>query len=120
MYKALENSLFVKDRDRYDEIRKKANSFNSNYTGSNIIQDDIFHIVENYVLQQDKHMEMLRYRLGDDDLCACTFIRGGRVFVVINAEMTLSKQILQPPTNCIIFTIILRDMILLSGNDCPF
>lgn len=93
MYKALENSLFVKDRDRYDEIRKKANSFNSNYTGSNIIQDDIFHIVENYVLQQDKHMEMLRYRLGDDDLCACTFIRGGRVFVVINAEMTLSKQI---------------------------
>lgn len=93
MYKALENSLLVKDRDRYDEIRKKANSFNSNYTGSNIIQDDIFHIVENYVIQQDKHMEMLRYRLGDDDLCACTFIRDGRVFVVINTEMTLSKQI---------------------------
>lgn len=93
MYKALENSLFVKDRERYDLIRKQANSFNSNYTGSNIIQDDIFHIVENYVLQHDMRMEMLRYRLGDDDLCACTFIRSGRVFVVINTDMPLSKQI---------------------------
>lgn len=93
MYSVLENSLFVKDRKRYEVIRKHANSFNSNYTGNNIIQDDIFPIVENYVLQHDMGMEMFRYNLGDDDLCACTFIRGGRVFVVINTDMPLSKQI---------------------------
>ena len=93
MYKALDNSLFVKNRERYEEIRRLANSFNSNYTGSNIIQDDIFHILENYVLQQNMHLELLRYSLGDRELCACTFIRCNRVFVVINTDLPLSKQI---------------------------
>lgn len=37
MFKALENSLFVVDRDKYALIRQRANAFNSNYTGSNII-----------------------------------------------------------------------------------
>ena len=93
MYKALENSLYVKEPDRYLLVRKRANAFNSNYTGSNIIQDDIFHILENYVSQQEKELELLRYPLGDDDFCACTFIRSGSVFVLINSSMPLSKQI---------------------------
>jgi len=38
-------------------------------------------------------LEIFRYPLGDADFCACTFIRNGRVFVVINSEMTVSKQI---------------------------
>lgn len=93
MYKALMTSLFACDRTKYCKIRKKANSFISNYAGNNIIQDDIFHITENYVRQHDATMELLRYPLGDDDLCACTFIREGRVFVVINNDLPLSKQI---------------------------
>lgn len=93
MFKALENSLYLVDRAKYDQIRQRANAFNSNYTGSNIIQDDIFHIIENYVLQHGMQLEFFRYPLGDADFCACTFIRSGRVFVVINSAMTLSKQI---------------------------
>lgn len=93
MYKALENSLLVKEPDKYLLVRKRANAFNSNYTGSNIIQDDIFHILENYVSQHDNELELLRYPLGDDDFCACTFIRNGSVFVLINSSMPLSKQI---------------------------
>ena len=93
MFKALENSLFVVDRAKYELVRQRANAFNSNYTGSNIIQDDIFHIIENYVLQHGMQLEIFRYPLGDADFCACTFIRNGRVFVVINSEMTVSKQI---------------------------
>ena len=93
MFKALENSLFVVDRDKYAMIRQRANAFNSNYTGSNIIQDDIFHIIENYVLQHGMRLEIFRYPLGDADFCACTFLRAGRVFVVLNSAMPLSKQI---------------------------
>lgn len=93
MYKALENSLYMKNRERYEEIRRKANAFNLNYAGNNIIQDDIFHILENYVLQNDMHPELFRYPFHDDDFCACTFLRGGRVFVVINGDMPLSKEI---------------------------
>ena len=51
MYKALENSLYVTDRKKYELIRQRAISFYSNYVGNNIIQDDIYHIIENYVLQ---------------------------------------------------------------------
>lgn len=93
MCKAVMNSLFARDRKKYNIIRKKANSFISNYAGSTIIQDDIFHVAENYVLQHDAVMELLHYPLNDDDFCACTFIRDGRVFVVINADIPLSKQI---------------------------
>ncbi len=93
MYRALENSLYVRDRERYERIRRHANSFNSNYAGNNIIQDDVFSIVENFVLSHDMNMEMFRFNLKDDDLCACTFIRGGRVFVLINSDMPLSRQI---------------------------
>lgn len=93
MYKALENSLYMKNRERYEEIRRKANAFNANYAGNNIIQDDIFHILENYVSQNNMHPELFRYPFHDDDFCACTFIRGGRVFVVINGDIPLSKEI---------------------------
>ena len=93
MFKALESSLFVVDRTKFELIRQRANAFNSNYTGSNIIQDDIFHIMENYVFQHGMQLEIFRYPLGDADFCACTFIRSGRVFVVVNSAMTVSKQI---------------------------
>ena len=93
MFKALENSLYVADRTKYEVIRQRANAFNSNYTGNNIIQDDIFHIIENYVLQHGMRLEIFRYPTGDADFCACTFIRSGSVFVVVNSAMTVSKQI---------------------------
>lgn len=93
MFKALENSLYMVDRAKYELIRQRAIAFNSNYTGSNIIQDDIFYIIENYILQHGMRLELFRYPLGDDDFCACTFIRSGSVFVVINSAMTVSKQI---------------------------
>lgn len=93
MFKALEKSLYMVDREKYELVRQRANAFNSNYTGNNIIQDDIFHIIENYVLQHSMNWELFRYPLGDDNFSACTFIRQGSVFVVINSAMTLSKQI---------------------------
>ena len=74
MFKTLKNYLFVVDRAKYELVRQRANAFNSNYTGSNIIQDDIFHIIENYVLQHGMQLEIFRYPLGDADFCACTFI----------------------------------------------
>lgn len=93
MFKSLENALYTVDREKYEIIRQRANAFNTNYTGSNIIQDDIFHIIENYVFQHGMRLELFRYPVGDDAFCACTFIRSGSVFVVINSAMTVSKQI---------------------------
>ncbi|MDY2628768.1 MAG: ImmA/IrrE family metallo-endopeptidase [Lachnospiraceae bacterium] len=93
MCKALDNSLFVQDRERFERIREKADGFNKNFNGDNIIQDDIFHIIENYSRKKAVPLELLRYPIEDEELCACTFIREGRIFVLLNAGMQMAKQI---------------------------
>ncbi len=93
MYKALENSLYVKNKKRFEQIRAKANGFNQDFNGNNIIQDDIFHIIQNYAVRRETPLEFLRYPIDDEELCACTFVRGGRIFVLLNAKLPLCKQI---------------------------
>lgn len=93
MCRVLDNSLFVRNRKKYTKINECATSFNSLYNKNNIIQDDIFNVLENYVTHHDMPFDMLRYPIGDVELCACTFIRQGRMFVMINSSLPLSKQI---------------------------
>ena len=93
MCKVLNNSLFIKERKKYTKISECVTSFNSLYNKNNIIQDDIFNVLENYVVRHDMPFELLRYPIGDGELCACTFIRQGRMFVMINSAIPLSKQI---------------------------
>lgn len=93
MCKVLDNSLYIKERKRYIKISECVTSFNSLYNKNNIIQDDIFNVLENYVNRHDMPFELLRYPIGDAELCACTFIRQGRMFVMLNSAIPLSKQI---------------------------
>ena len=93
MCKVLDNSLYIKDRKRYIKTSECVTSFNSLYNKNNIVQDDIFNVLENYVNRHDMPFELLRYPIGDAELCACTFIRQGRMFVMLNSAIPLSKQI---------------------------
>lgn len=93
MCKVLDNSLYINDRKRYVKISECVTSFNSLYNKNNIVQDDIFNVLENYVNRHDMPFELLRYPIGDAELCACTFIRQGRMFVMINSAIPMSKQI---------------------------
>ena len=93
MGQAVESILFLKDKARYNEIATCATQFNAVYNGNNIIQDDIFHIVENYTRKHGIPFELLRYPVADQELCACTFIRENRLFVFVNAAIPLAKQI---------------------------
>lgn len=93
MYQVLENSLYVKDRKKFELIRERADGFHKSYNGDNIIQDDIFNVVENYAEQKGMPLELLRYPIGDEKFCACTFIRGGRFFILLNGGVPLAKQI---------------------------
>lgn len=93
MCKVLDNSLYMKDSMRYKKISERVTTFNSIYNKNNIIQDDIFNVLENYVIHHDMPFELLRYPIADVELCACTFIRQGRMFVMINSAIPLSKQI---------------------------
>lgn len=93
MCKVLDNSLFIRDRKKYKKINECVISFNALYNKNNIIQDDIFNVLENYVARHDLPFDLLRYPVEDDELCACTFIRQGHMFVMVNSALPLSKQI---------------------------
>ncbi|MDE7184281.1 MAG: ImmA/IrrE family metallo-endopeptidase [Lachnospiraceae bacterium] len=93
MCKVLDNSLFIKDRKKYAKINECVTSFNALYNRNNIIQDDIFNVLENYAARNDMPFDLLRYPVADDELCACTFIRQGHMFVMVNSALPLSKQI---------------------------
>ena len=68
MCKVLDNSLYIKDRKRYTRISECVTIFNSLYNKNNIIQDDIFNVVENYVINHDMPFELLRFPVGDAEL----------------------------------------------------
>lgn len=93
MGNVLENSLFVQKRDKFEELSKAVEAFNAQYNGSNIIQDDIFSVLKNYARAKEIELELLRFPTKDDDFCALTCIKKGKIFVYVNSWLPLSKQI---------------------------
>jgi len=93
MNKVIENSLYQTNPARFQELRRYVGEFNTSYNGNNIIQDDIFNIVCNYVKKNGKHLVMFRFPVHDDDFCAFTCIREGKLFTVINSYLPICKQI---------------------------
>lgn len=85
--------LYSDDRNRFNQIKTTAIGFAGSYIGHNIIQDDIFTVIENYARTKEMPLEWIRIPIADEELCACTFIRGGRIFVMLNAALPISKQI---------------------------
>lgn len=93
MERFLEGILYSKDRKRFDHIKDIAAAFTSRFVGNNIIQDDIFAVIENYTGAKEMPLEWIRLPVEDKELRACTFIRGGRIFVMLNTDIPLSEQI---------------------------
>ena len=93
MNKVLENSLFQINPDRFQKLRRYVGEFNTSYNGNNIIQDDIFNIVRNYAKRNGKHIELFRLPVYDEDFCAFTCVREGKIFTVINSYLPICKQI---------------------------
>ncbi len=89
----LEGILYSRDRKRFDHMKDIAVAFSTRFVGNNIIQDDIFAVIENYASAKEMPLEWIRLPIEDKELCACTFIRGGRIFVMLNTNMPVSKQI---------------------------
>ena len=89
----LDGVLYSVNKSRFNQIRNIAAGFANLYVGHNIIQDDIFTVIENYADSKEMPLEWIRIPVKDDELCACTFIRGGRIFVMLNSALPMSKQI---------------------------
>jgi len=89
----LTSSLFETDKRRFQEITEDAKGFTANHWSNSIIGENIFNIVTNFASKKEIPLEILSYPFNDDELWAFTLKKRGTIFVCINTELPVSKQI---------------------------
>ena len=86
-------SLFYKQKKQFEKINDLSKAFSVNYCGNTIIRESIFGIVSNYARKREIALEILRYPFKDDELWAFTFVKKGTIFLCVNTELPICKQI---------------------------
>ena len=86
-------SLFYKQEKQFEKINDLSKAFAANYCGNTIIRESIFEIVSNYARKRELALEVLRYPFKDDELWAFTFVKKGTIFLCVNTELPMCKQI---------------------------
>lgn len=86
-------SLYKKQNKQFEKINDLSKAFAVNYCGNTIIRDSIFGIVSNYARKRELSLEVLRYPFKDDELWAFTFVKKGTIFLCVNSELPMCKQI---------------------------
>lgn len=92
MNSVLEDSLFVSQNKKFDEIQSIVRQFLAEYVGNSIIKDNIFAVIQNYARKKEIALELLRYPIHDDELWALTFLKQDTIFVCVNTALPLCKQ----------------------------
>ncbi len=89
----LAESLYKKQNKRFEKINEQSKAFSVNYCGNTIVRDSIFGIVSNYARKRELLLEVLRYPFKDDELWAFTFVKKGTIFLCVNTDLAMCKQI---------------------------
>lgn len=89
----LENSLYEKHNKSFAHLEDSSRQFLAAYCGNTIIRDNIFSVIKNYARKREIELEILRYPFKDDELWAFTFLKNGTIFVCINSDLEMCKQI---------------------------
>lgn len=93
MRDVLAESLYKKQNKQFEKINEQSKAFAANYCGHTIIRDSIFGIVSNYARKRELALEILRYPFKDEELWAFTFVKKGTIFLCVNSELPMCKQI---------------------------
>lgn len=93
MGNVLEECLYKKQEKRFEKIADSSREFSGAYCGSSILGASIFGIVENYARKKEIALEILRYPFNDAELWAITFVKKGTIFLCVNSELPMCKQI---------------------------
>lgn len=90
LHKLIKECIYYNDKELFDTIEDRAISFASRYIGNGlIIQDDIFNVIKNYA--QGAHL--LLFPIQDDEMCGFICNYKGKLFIFINTNLPLEKQI---------------------------
>ncbi|MBN2919452.1 MAG: ImmA/IrrE family metallo-endopeptidase [Lactobacillus sp.] len=92
MNNVLEDSLFVCQNKKFDEIQSIVRQFLAEYVGNSIVKDNIFAVIQNYARKKEISLELLRFPIYDDELWALTFLKQNTIFVCVNTTLPLCKQ----------------------------
>ena len=90
---SIEQILYSKYPKRFETLETEARQFSPIYGGGTVIRDGIFSVVLNYARKKDIPLEIMRYPFHDEELWAFTFLKGGTIFLCVNSELSLCKQI---------------------------
>ena len=82
-----------KQKKRFQDVEKIAQTVSLLYSGNPMIRDSIFSVVTNYARKNEIPIEILRYPFHDDELWAFTFLKKGTIFICINSGLYICKQI---------------------------
>lgn len=93
MIDILSESLFIKQGKMFERVNDISRGFSANYCGQVIPRESIFRITSNFAKKRGISLEVLRYPFGDEELWAFTFVKQGRVFLGVNSELPMCKQI---------------------------
>ncbi len=86
-------SLYFKQEKNFEKINNLTKAFAANNCGNTIIRDSIFSIVSNYARKKELQIQILRYPFNDNELWAFTFVKEGVIFLGVNNELPMCKQI---------------------------
>lgn len=93
MGNVLEESLYKKQVKRFDRISDFSKEFLGVYCTNSVLGTSIFSIADNYARKRELSLEILRYPFQDTELWAFTFIKKGTIFLCVNSELPVCKQI---------------------------
>ena len=55
MNNVLEDSLFVSQNKKFDEIQSIVRQFSAEYVGNSIIKDNVFAVIQNYARKKERN-----------------------------------------------------------------
>jgi len=93
MNDVLSESLYKKQPKQFEKINDLSRQFAGAYCGATILRDSIFGVVENYARKRELSLEILRYPFHDKELWAFTFVKKGTIFLGVNSELSMCKQL---------------------------
>jgi Zn-dependent peptidase ImmA (M78 family) len=83
----IKDTLFVRDKNRFDNIEKQAKEQLVKLNSGQRVKDDIFRILKNI-----NNLHLIKFPIADNDLTAFK-IENGKIFIYINSSLPLDKQI---------------------------
>ena len=104
MNNVLEDSLFVSQTKKFDEIQSIVRQFLAEHVSNSVIKDNIFAVIQNYARKKEIALEMLCYLIHDDELWVLTFLKQDTIFVCVNTALRFVSSFLLRRMSCIIST----------------